>query len=106
MLVMDKSINETDNLDTEPQKFSRWYKHIWVFQIGAEVWTIQLMLPVQFVPGKKLHIGRAKLYTLPTHKLHTPPLISRKWIKVYVCVCVHHETIQKKEGEFKKSIEF
>lgn len=35
MLVMDKSINETDNLDTEPQKFSRWYKHIWVFQIGA-----------------------------------------------------------------------
>lgn len=70
MLVMDKSINETDNLDTEPQKF-RWYKHIWVFQIGAEVWTIQLMLPVQFVPAKKLHIGRAKLYTHYPHTYYT-----------------------------------
>lgn len=45
--------------------------------------------------GKKLH-------TLPRHILHIPPLISRQWIKVYVCVYTYHEAIQKKEDKFRK----
>ena len=37
-------------------------------------------------PAKKLHIGRAKLYKSSTHILLNTPLISTKWIKVYVYV--------------------
>lgn len=82
----DGQTDQTENLDIEPQKSSRWKAHFGISnQRGNMDYSIDVIGTILLlIFSKEVTYWCSKEVThIMIHILHMPPLISKNWIKCF-----------------------